>query len=137
MVILEDKGYDRKRCRYNKKAKEWYYTDDDLSVDFSTMVSGGIDVRYIKGDREIIYGLAEHKKPPTLISPRPRISVKRNRDLFNFDENGNKIKVGSDVWVYNEDYTDSMTLCMQMENHEDILKAMYDDSIIFKYDLTK
>jgi hypothetical protein len=41
-------------------------------LDFSTMREGGIDVRLIKGESIVIYGLHEQGKPPTLISPRPK-----------------------------------------------------------------
>lgn len=42
----------------------------DNPYDYSTMREGGIDVRLIKGYSTFIFGLHEHKKPPTLISPR-------------------------------------------------------------------
>jgi|LakMenEpi03Aug12_release.lakeMendotaPanAssembly.Ray.scaffolds.fasta_scaffold2126906_1 hypothetical protein len=38
--------------------------------DYSTMREGGIDVRLIKDNSTFVFGLHEHKKPPTLISPR-------------------------------------------------------------------
>ena len=37
---------------------------------FSSLVIGGIDVRYMKDDKIIIWGLHDRGKPPTLIYPR-------------------------------------------------------------------
>lgn len=36
---------------------------------FSSMVIGGIDIRYIKGNEVFVYGLYEQGKPPTLSYP--------------------------------------------------------------------
>lgn len=69
--FLKNMGYEPYRYVYNKHIKSWKYVpckDDDF---FSSMVSGGLDVRYIKDDVEFIWGLHEKGKPPVLISPRP------------------------------------------------------------------
>lgn len=71
---------------------------------------------------EICFGLHEVGKPPTLISPRPRIEVTRIRD-------------GKEV-IENEQYDDSMNVVLKDVSHEEILKAMYDKSIVIKIDLT-
>jgi hypothetical protein len=71
---------------------------------------------------EICFGLNEYGKPPTLISPRPRIEVRR-------------IKDGKEV-IENEKYDDSMNVVLKEIPHEDILKAMYDKSVVIKIDLT-
>lgn len=71
---------------------------------------------------EIIFGLHEGGKPPTLISPRPRIEVKR-------------IKEGNEV-VEDEQCDDSMNVVLKNISHEEIFKAMYDRSIVIKIDLT-
>ena len=71
---------------------------------------------------EICFGLHESGKPPTLISPRPRIEVNRIKD-------GEKI-------VENEQYDDSMNVVLKDISHEEIFKAMYDRSIVIKIDLT-
>lgn len=46
---------------------------EQSNTDFSSMVKGGLDVRYVKGSSEIIWGHHERGKPPTLIYPRPQI----------------------------------------------------------------
>ena len=75
---------------------------------------------------EICFGLHEDKKPPTLISPRPKIRVKKERNF-----NGKK-----QIVTENEDFDDSMNLVLSKEKPEQILKALFDSSIIFNYDLT-
>lgn len=71
---------------------------------------------------EICFGSHEVGKPPTLISPRPRIEVMR-------------IKDGKEV-IENEQYDDSMNVVLKDIPHEEILKAMYDKSIVIRIDLT-
>jgi len=68
--ILIDNGYKAHRAVYNKGVQE--YIEVEFKNDYSSMVSGGLDYRFIKGDKEVIYGLNEYKKPPTLIRPRPK-----------------------------------------------------------------
>jgi hypothetical protein len=72
---------------------------------------------------EIIFGLHEKDRPPTLIYPRPRIKIKRTKE--------------DKIIIENEQYDDSMNIVLQKENFNQILKAMYDKSICFEYDLTK
>ena len=64
----------------------------------------------------------ECEKPSTLISPRPRIEVKR-------------IKEDKEV-LENEQYDDSMNVVLRDIPHDEILKAMFDKSIIIRIDLT-
>jgi len=71
---------------------------------------------------EICFGLHEAGKPSTLISPRPRIKVKR-------------IKDGKEV-IENEQWDDSMNVVLKDIPHEEIFKAMYDKSICFEIDRT-
>ena len=71
---------------------------------------------------EICFGLHEAGKPPTLVSPRPRIEVKR-------------IKEGEYV-VENEQLDDSMNVVLKYISHEEIFEAMYNKSIVIKIDLT-
>jgi hypothetical protein len=77
-------------------------------------------------EKTIIYGLSEKDKPSTLISPRPRILVKRFRTY-----NEQQYKV-----IESEKNDDSMNIVISKINFEDIYKAMYDKSIVFKFDLT-
>ena len=71
---------------------------------------------------EVCFGLHEAGKPSTLISPRPRIKVKR-------------IKDGKEV-IENEQWDDSMNVVLKDIPHEEIFKAMYDKSICFEIDRT-
>ena len=71
---------------------------------------------------EIRFGLDELGHPPTLISPRPRIEVKR-------------IKKGKEV-VESEHYDDSMNTVLKYIPHEKIFEAMYNRSVVIKIDLT-
>lgn len=71
---------------------------------------------------EICFGLHELEKPPTLISPRPLIRVKRLKD-------GNMV-------IENERDDDSMNVVLKDIPHEEILKAMFDKNITIEIDLT-
>lgn len=71
---------------------------------------------------EICFGLHESGKPPTLISPRPRIKIKR-------------IKDGKEL-IEDEQWDDCMNVVLKDIPHEEIFKAMYDKSICFEIDLT-
>lgn len=96
---------------------------------FSTAVVGGIDIRFVKDEdleNQIIWGLSQYGKPPTIIYPRPKINVKKHREF-----NGTKI-----MFIENESMDDSMNLLLEKVNHEKIFKAMFDKSIIFNFDLT-
>ena len=64
-------GYERYRKVYNRKKKEWEYIKDDVGYWFSTTESGMLLYFYKKDDNEVIYGLNEKDKPPTLVWPRP------------------------------------------------------------------
>jgi hypothetical protein len=72
---------------------------------------------------EIIFGLHEKDRPPTLIYPRPRIKIKRTKE--------------DKIIIEDEQFDDSMNIVLQKENFNQILKAMYNKSICFEYDLTK
>ena len=81
----------------------------------------GISIEDRKG--EIIFGLHEFKKPPTLVFPRPKIEITR------LDEKGKKI-IKTDI------YDDSMNIVLSNIDFEEIFKAMYDKNICIKIDLT-
>lgn len=72
---------------------------------------------------EIVIGLHEKDKPVTLISPRPRIEVKRLID--------------DKVVIFNEWYDDEMNVVLSKVDFDLIYNAMYDKDIIIKVDLTK
>jgi hypothetical protein len=71
----------------------------------------------------IVVGLHEKDKPVTLISPRPRIRIKRkdNRNLEVIED---------------EKLDDSMNVVISKIEFDRILEAMYDKSICFEIDLT-
>ena len=71
---------------------------------------------------EICFGLHEVGKPPTLVFPRPKIEVKRIKD--------------GRVVVENETYDDSMNVVLKDITCEEIFKAMFDENIVIKIDLT-
>jgi hypothetical protein len=102
--LIEDLGFKPFRLINNK------YVENNIN-DFSTLQDGGIDIRYIKEDIVIAWGLHEIKKPPTLIYPRPKI-------LFN---------------GMNERYDDAMNVCLKKESNEDIFKGLFDKNILFNY----
>jgi len=93
--------------------------------DYSTMREGGLDVRLIKVDSTFTFGLHEFKKPPTLISPRPKIRIHKTIvvDL-----------VKTDI-VINEIFDDAMNVVLKEVEPEQIFKAIYDKSICFEFDL--
>jgi hypothetical protein len=112
LEILKYEGY--KEYRYTEKG--FIENKEDY---FSTMVNGGLAVYYVKNNdfnNPVIWGLHEFNKPPTLISPRPKILKYANGLL------------------YNQEMDDVMNLCLQKELHQDIFKAMFDKSIVFKYE---
>jgi len=98
-----------------------YFQNTDTNI-LQKIASGKsvIDKDFTWEDRkgEICFGLREVGKPPTLISPRPRIEVKR-------------IKDGKEL-VENEQYDDSMNVVLKDIPHEEIFKAMYDKNIVIK-----
>ena len=111
-LFLISKGYHR--YRYNFDTQRLDYVPNGHTI--STM--SNLDYRYIHADNpsvQIVYGLHEVGKPPTLIYPRPRILVKREDR------------------TYNELYDDSMNLALQNESFDDILNAIFDRSILFEY----
>lgn len=73
----------------------------------------------------ICFGLHETGKPPTLIYPRPKIRVKREVCF-----NGKKSTV-----IEREEFDNSMNLVLMKEKPERIFKSLFDDSIVFEYDL--
>lgn len=71
---------------------------------------------------EICFGLHEFGKPPTLISPRPRIEIKRFKD--------------GQIIIEDEQFDDAMNIVLKEICFDEIFKAMYDKSICIKIDLT-
>ena len=102
---------------------------DKIRKDLEKYKEKAEDLKQNAEDRkkEIVFGLREKDKPPTLISPRPKIRVKRFRTI-----NEKQIEV-----IENQDFDDSMNIVLSKIDFEDIFKAMYDNSICFDFDLTQ
>lgn len=58
-------GYKRYRSVYD--GKRFNYVESNSGYSFTSVDPGGLDYRYIKDGHEIIFGLNERDKPPTLI----------------------------------------------------------------------
>jgi hypothetical protein len=85
---------------------------------FTLSFMGDSAAYYIKDNQTVIYGLKEKGKPPTLLSPLPQVFVKR--------ETGTKSNT----------HQSSIEVMFQQESYEQIYEAMFDQSIVFRYDLT-
>lgn len=77
---LINKGYKPYRKVYNRSTKEYDYIEDDNVCYFSSAVSGYTDIRLIKDDKEVIYGLHQCNHPPVLIYPRPN-NITKDEDM--------------------------------------------------------
>jgi len=72
----------------------WIYEPCEFNNDYSSLVNGKLDYRFIKDGKEIIWGLNERHKPPTLVYPRPK--------GVNTDDEMNKILLDNDSeTIYN------------------------------------
>jgi len=98
-----------------------------LSVGFKTTSNNNDFYTVLSKDgRNILFGLSEHKKPPTVIGPRPKIQMKRT-----LMHHGNR----RPVEIICEKYDDAMNHVLANESMEDIHNAMFDKSIVFRYTL--
>ena len=93
------KGYTPYRCVYDKtKHKHEYVKEESKYLDyFSSAAPGYLDIRLVKGDKEIVYGLHEANHFPTLIYPRQPIgldatSIDRAFDTYTFGQILEKIE---------------------------------------------
>lgn len=85
-------GFVPHRLRFIKG--EWVYEVCKREYEFSTMGNGTLDVRYKRGDIEIVYGLEEGGYPPTIIHPKSNfmrrhewdnlIHSKSNEELYKY-----------------------------------------------------
>ena len=111
-TFLISKG--AKKFTYNPNTRQYNETEKHV---LSSMVN--LDHRYFLNGHEIVFGLHEANKPPTLIYPRPKINIKTNSGFIT------------------EESDDAMNIVLNKETPEDILMAIFDDNIVFEYDLTK
>lgn len=103
--FLVKKGYVKKVFDF----KTMTYKEPKHHI-ISTMVN--LDHRYLKDGKEIIFGLNEAGKPPTLIYPRPNIELTRNGKI--------------------EDNTsdDAMNVVLSKIDHEIIYQSMFNNQVI-------
>lgn len=66
---LISKGYKPYRKVMSKKGSTYV---EDSNIGFYSSMSEHIDLRLIKGKKEVVYGLHERGHSPTLIYPRPK-----------------------------------------------------------------
>lgn len=92
-------------------------------LNYSSMVVDGLDSRYEKDGITFVWGLHEKDKPPTLISPRPKIRK--------------KITIGKEkrTVIRNERWDDLMNECLNTFPHKIIIEQAISKKAIF--DLNK
>jgi hypothetical protein len=125
----EEKFYKPKGHIISTMVNLYHFYIHNSNIDLIKKIENGENVKnFTENDYEKIiqYGLHEYNKPSTLISPRPRIQVKRFRTYF---EEQHKV-------IETEKNDDSINIVISKINFEEIYKAMYDKSIVFKFDLT-
>jgi hypothetical protein len=114
---LISRGYEQFAFSFDKG----YYKPKTYII--SSMVNLGHIYIHPDKQEKILIGLHEKDKPVTLISPRPRIEVKRLID--------------DKVVIFNEWYDDEMNVVLRKVDFDLIYNAMYEKDIIIKVDLTK
>ena len=99
----------------------YIHNDDPLlkKIQNDEIIGKGITFDDRRG--EIRFGLHEHKKPPTLIYPRPKMEVNRDGIVTRNYITGDGIF---------GDLDDNMNVVLQQIDHVEILKSMYDGTII-------
>lgn len=103
---LIDKGY----VKHIKKGDKLIKTDKHVLSSLVNLVHF-----YIKGDREIIFGLNEYLKPPTLLYPRP------------------SIKQIEDGKVYNNKGDSIMHRVLDAVDYDTIYELMFDDTRLIQF----
>lgn len=79
--------------------------DTGNPMEFSSMVEGGIATIWMKeGFPNIVWGLSEYGKPPTLISPKPLVLI-------------------DGCWRLDDD---AINHCLSKEAHEELFKNIID-----------
>ena len=118
--VLVNKGYKK----YIMNCKTMTYEPTDKHV-ISTMVN--LDHRYIHPsiEGEICFGLHEKGRPPTLISPRPKIMIRRFKEV-----DGKQV-----IKLQDQSRDDAMNFVLGKESPEKILEALFNPDISFNYDL--
>jgi hypothetical protein len=110
--------------------------------DYSSMVVGGLDSRFVKDldfDNQIIWGLHERGKPPTLITPRPNIVKEVTKKVKEWAESGWYLSNEAEELVtigLTERDDDIMNECLNVFDHRDIYNAIVNKSELI-FDLNK
>tara|TARA_R100001244_G_scaffold97404_1_gene72938 strand:- start:333 stop:851 length:519 start_codon:yes stop_codon:yes gene_type:complete len=118
-------GY--KPFEYNHNNKGWEY-EPVKRYSISTM--GHLDYTYIKGDRKIVFGLNEIKKPPTLKCPRP--SMVDTEYVKEFAEKNNVDNFNWSCVV--SDFDDVMIKTLMNFSNKEVYEAIFDKTIILNND---
>jgi len=110
----------------NEKNGTFFFKSKQPYYDFSTMRVGGISTFWIKDndfENPIVWGLNSMGKPPTLITPRPEILIK-------------KINKDNQVYFLNNSDDDAVNYVLSNEDSLLIYDAIINKNIFFHYNLT-
>lgn len=110
---------DEKNGTFFFKSKQPYY-------DFSTMRVGGVSTFWIKDNdfkNAIVWGLNTIGKPPTLITPRPEVKIK-------------KINQDNEIYYLNKYDDDAINYLLSSEDSLIIYNAIVNKNRDFYFDLT-
>ena len=135
---LMENGY--RKFAFNTNTFKWEETNkDNISSIFNLdyryihkssplikLIDSGVSAMDIDNSLrkdEIVFGLSEYGKPPTLTHPRPNIKVKR-------------LCSEGEIYTSDQRIDDNMNVVLQKIPFEQILKAMFDKSITLQIDLT-
>jgi hypothetical protein len=112
-----------------------YFRKDDPII---KKIENGENITIEDRKMEIAWGLSgENHKHPTLVFPRPMIEVKRIiKNGISGVVHTSSIHDGK-IDIQDNRFDDSMNIVLKEIPFEDIFKAMFDRSIIFKFDYTK
>lgn len=130
--VIFTKGNEREGTFY------WEYRPHD----YSSMVVGGLDNRFVKDldfDNQIIWGLHEGGKPPTLITPRPNIIKSVTQTIKEWRGSNWYIQGDEDqefTMELTERFDDIMNECLNKFDHKDIYEAIVNKTNVI-FDLNK
>lgn len=110
--------------------------------DYSSMVVGGLDSRIIKDldfENQIIWGLHEAGKPPTLIHPRPNIIKSVTQTIKEWRSNNWYISGDpnkEETIELDQRFDNIMNECLATFDHRDIYEAIINKTNVI-FDLNK
>lgn len=94
-------------------------------LDYSTMISNGIQGKYSDGNISVIWGLHEVGKPPTLIHPRPNIIGTKEITI-----DGKLMRIHGHSGL-----DDFMNECLHVFDHNKIADAILNPKLNIIFDL--